>query len=91
MDTVTAVRVSLLDSALSGLVNVAESVLVTGAEAGRHGNAHPNIAPYQLLAAADGPVAIAAANDGLFAKLCETLGRPGLLTDPPGLFKRSSR
>ena len=76
------VQISLLDSALSALVNVAESTLVTGEEAGRHGNAHPNIAPYQLLEAADGPIAVAAANDGLFAKLCETLGRGELLEDP---------
>jgi len=76
------VRISLLDSALSALVNVAESTLVTGDEAGRHGNAHPNIAPYQLLQAADGPIAVAAANDGLFAKLCAALGRGELLDDP---------
>jgi crotonobetainyl-CoA:carnitine CoA-transferase CaiB-like acyl-CoA transferase len=76
------VHVSLLDSALSALVNVAESVLVTGEEAGRHGNAHPNIAPYQLLEAADGPIAVAAANDGLFTKLCQALGRSDLLDDP---------
>jgi crotonobetainyl-CoA:carnitine CoA-transferase CaiB-like acyl-CoA transferase len=75
------VQVSLLDSALSGLVNVAQSVLVTGREAGRHGNAHGSIAPYQPLRAQDGLVAVAAANDGLFAKLCKALDRNDLLAD----------
>jgi len=75
------VEVSLLDSALSGLVNVAQSVLVTGAEAPRFGNAHRSVAPYEPLRAQDGLVAIAAANDGLFAKLCGVLGRADLLDD----------
>ncbi len=75
------VRVSLLDSALSALVNVAQSVLVTGEEARRHGNAHASIAPYQPLRAADGEIAVAAANDGLFARLCRALDRDDLLAD----------
>ncbi len=75
------VEVSLLDSALSGLVNVAQSVLVTGAEAPRFGNAHRSVAPYEPLRAQDGLVAIAAANDGLFAKLCGVLGRSDLIAD----------
>ena len=76
------VEVSLLDSALSALVNVAQSTLVTGDEAHRRGNAHPSIAPYQPLRAADGEIAVAAANDGLFAKLAQALGRPDLVDDP---------
>jgi crotonobetainyl-CoA:carnitine CoA-transferase CaiB-like acyl-CoA transferase len=75
------VEVSLLDSALSGLVNVAQNVLITGREATRHGNAHASIAPYQPLRARDGLVAVAAANDGLFARLCGALGRDELVTD----------
>ena len=76
------VEVSLLDSALSGLVNVAQNVLVTGEEAGRYGNTHRSVAPYQPLRAKGGLVAIAAANDGLFEKLCGALERNDLLGDP---------
>jgi len=76
------VQISLLDSALSALVNVAQSSLVTGEEADRHGNAHPSIAPYQLLRAADGEIAVAAANDGLFARLCDALRLPEVPADP---------
>ena len=63
-------------------MNVAQNVLVTGEEAGRYGNTHRSVAPYQPLRAKGGLVAIAAANDGLFEKLCGALGRNDLLGDP---------
>jgi crotonobetainyl-CoA:carnitine CoA-transferase CaiB-like acyl-CoA transferase len=75
-------EVPLLDVALSGLVNVAAGALVTGAEPGRFGNAHPSIVPYQTFRAADGWIAVAAANDALFARLCDVVERPGLADDP---------
>jgi crotonobetainyl-CoA:carnitine CoA-transferase CaiB-like acyl-CoA transferase len=75
------IEVSLLDSAFSALVNVAQNALVTGEEPGRYGNAHPSIAPYQPFPAADGWIAVAAANDGLFARLCGAIGRPELAAD----------
>jgi crotonobetainyl-CoA:carnitine CoA-transferase CaiB-like acyl-CoA transferase len=75
------IEVSLLDSALSALVNVAQNALVTGSEPGRFGNAHPSIVPYQPFRTADGWVAVAAANDGLFARLCGALGRAELAAD----------
>jgi crotonobetainyl-CoA:carnitine CoA-transferase CaiB-like acyl-CoA transferase len=74
-------EVSLLDTALSALVNVAAAALVTGAEPLRFGNAHPNIVPYQTFDAADGVLAVAAANDGLFRRLCDVLERPELADD----------
>jgi crotonobetainyl-CoA:carnitine CoA-transferase CaiB-like acyl-CoA transferase len=76
------VEVSLLDAALASLVNVAQGTLVTGEEAARHGNAHPSIVPYEPFRARDGWVAIAAANDGLFARLCDILGAHELRGDP---------
>ena len=74
------IEVPLLDSGLAGLVNVAQNALVTGREPERHGNAHPNIVPYEDFETASGRIAIAAANDGLFRALCgalelEELGR----------------
>jgi crotonobetainyl-CoA:carnitine CoA-transferase CaiB-like acyl-CoA transferase len=54
---------------------------VTGEEPTRFGNAHPSIAPYQPFRASDGWVAVAAANDGLFARLCSGIGRPDLAED----------
>jgi crotonobetainyl-CoA:carnitine CoA-transferase CaiB-like acyl-CoA transferase len=76
------IEVSLLDSALAALVNVAANTLVSGREAERYGNAHPNIVPYQTIRAADGWVALAVGNDATFARLCEVLERPELAADP---------
>jgi crotonobetainyl-CoA:carnitine CoA-transferase CaiB-like acyl-CoA transferase len=75
------VEVSLLDSGLAALVNVAEGALVTGDEPRRFGNAHPNIAPYQTFRAADGWIAVAAANDGLYQRLCTAMGYSELAAD----------
>ena len=75
------IEVPLLDSGLAGLVNVAQNTLVTGVEPERHGNAHPNIVPYQDFATASGRIAVAAPNDGLFKALCAAIGRPELADD----------
>jgi crotonobetainyl-CoA:carnitine CoA-transferase CaiB-like acyl-CoA transferase len=75
------IEVPLLDSGLAGLVNVAQNALVTGREPERHGNAHPNIVPYQDFETATGRVAIAAGNDGLFRALCRVLGLEELAGD----------
>jgi CoA:oxalate CoA-transferase len=75
------IEVPLLDSALSALVNVTQNTLVTGVEPRRHGNAHPNIVPYQDFETASGRIAIAAANDGLFRALCRAIGREYLAAD----------
>jgi crotonobetainyl-CoA:carnitine CoA-transferase CaiB-like acyl-CoA transferase len=72
------IEVPLLDSGLAGLVNVAQNALVTGREPERHGNAHPNIVPYQDFETSSGRIAVAAANDGLFRALCSALGLDGL-------------
>jgi crotonobetainyl-CoA:carnitine CoA-transferase CaiB-like acyl-CoA transferase len=75
------IEVSLLDSALAGLVNVAQAVLSTGEEARRYGNAHPSIVPYQPFETAEGWIAVAAPNDALWAALCEVCDRADLAGD----------
>jgi crotonobetainyl-CoA:carnitine CoA-transferase CaiB-like acyl-CoA transferase len=75
------IEVPLLDSGLAGLVNVAQNALVTGSEPERHGNAHPNIVPYQDFETSSGRIAVAAANDGLFGALCSVLGLSELRSD----------
>jgi crotonobetainyl-CoA:carnitine CoA-transferase CaiB-like acyl-CoA transferase len=75
------IEVPLLDSALSALVNVTQNTLVTGAEPGRYGNAHPNIVPYQDFETASGRIAVAAPNDGLFRALCRAIDRDDLIAD----------
>ena len=75
------IEVPLLDSGLAALVNVAQNALVTGTDPVRYGNAHPNIVPYQDFETASGRIAVAAANDGLFRRLCDVIGRPELGAD----------
>jgi crotonobetainyl-CoA:carnitine CoA-transferase CaiB-like acyl-CoA transferase len=75
------VEVSLLDSALTSLLNQGSGWVSAGAEPSRRGNRHPSIVPYETYDAADRPFALAVGNDRLFARLCEAIGRPGLATD----------
>ncbi|HZF10864.1 MAG TPA: CoA transferase [Thermoanaerobaculia bacterium] len=76
------VEVALFDSALSGLLNVAQAALVTGREPIRHGNAHSTIVPYAAFEAADRPFVLAVGNDAQWQRLCGALGRPDLGADP---------
>lgn len=76
------VEVSLMDTALAGLLNQASAHVNTGGVPGRLGNRHPSIAPYETFAAADGEFAVAVGNDALYARLCGMLRRPDLLSDP---------
>jgi crotonobetainyl-CoA:carnitine CoA-transferase CaiB-like acyl-CoA transferase len=75
------VEVSLMDSALAGLLNQASAYLNAGTVPGRMGNRHPSIAPYETFAAADGDFAVAVGNETIFARLCEVIGRPDLPGD----------
>ena len=58
------IDIALADSARASLVNVAQNVLVSGRDAGRWGNAHPNLVPYQLFDAQDRALVIAVGSDG---------------------------
>jgi crotonobetainyl-CoA:carnitine CoA-transferase CaiB-like acyl-CoA transferase len=57
------IRISLAESARAALTNVAQNVLVTGTEAERWGNAHPNLVPYELFDALDRSFVIAVGSD----------------------------
>jgi succinate---hydroxymethylglutarate CoA-transferase len=69
-------ELSLYESALHMLVNVASNVLVSGRGGGRFGNGHPSIVPYTTYAAKDAMMALAIGNDTQFAKCAAVLGRP---------------
>jgi crotonobetainyl-CoA:carnitine CoA-transferase CaiB-like acyl-CoA transferase len=73
--------ISLLHSATAALVNVAQNALVTGNDAVRWGNAHPNLVPYQVFEAADRPMVIAVGNDAQFAACARVLGLDALAAD----------
>jgi glutaryl-CoA transferase len=75
------VEVSLFDSAVAALVNVAQAALVTGEEPRRWGNAHATIVPYQAFDAADRPFVVAVGNDAQWKKLCAATGADDLAAD----------
>lgn len=68
-------EVTLYESALQLLANVATGVLLTGEEAKRWGNGHPMIVPYQTFPTRDGDVFIAVGNDQQFQRLARVLER----------------
>lgn len=76
------IDISLLDTQIAALVNVASNFLVSGQTPARYGNQHPNIVPYQTFRAADGEFVLAVGNDGQFVKLCEVIQRQDLGRDP---------
>ncbi len=76
------VEVSLMDSALTTLLNQGSAWVSAGVRPSRRGNRHPSIVPYEIYETADRPIAIAAANDRLFVRLCEAVGLDALTDDP---------
>ena len=76
------IRISLADSATAALINVAQNVLLTGSDARRYGNAHPNLVPYQLLRTQDRPMVVAVGSDAQWRACARALELPGLANDP---------
>lgn len=72
---------SLYEATLALLPYQLAGYLGTGDVPGRHGTAFALIVPYQVFATADGELMVAAANDRLFAALCDALGLPELAGD----------
>ncbi|NWG93130.1 MAG: CoA transferase [Parvularculaceae bacterium] len=75
------VDVALLDCQIAMLANQASNYLVSGKAPTRLGNAHPNIAPYQVFKTKDGYVVIAVGNDGQFAAFARAIGAAELADD----------
>jgi crotonobetainyl-CoA:carnitine CoA-transferase CaiB-like acyl-CoA transferase len=73
--------ISLFDSQVGMLTNVASNYLISGNLPKRYGNAHANIVPYQSFRASDGWFVIAVGNDRQFAKMCEVIGKSELARD----------
>jgi crotonobetainyl-CoA:carnitine CoA-transferase CaiB-like acyl-CoA transferase len=73
--------ISLFDSQLGMLANVASNYLISKQLPKRYGNAHANIVPYQSFQAGDEWFILAVGNDRQFEKLCEVIGKPELAED----------
>jgi crotonobetainyl-CoA:carnitine CoA-transferase CaiB-like acyl-CoA transferase len=76
------IEISLLASAMSGLVNQTSAFVAGGVVPFRMGNSHPSLFPYEPLPCADGELIITAGNDLQFRKLAQVLGVPELPDDP---------
>jgi formyl-CoA transferase len=73
--------ISLFDSQLGMLANVASNYLISGNLPKRYGNAHANIVPYQSFQASDTWFVVAVGNDRQFEKLCEVIDKLELAQD----------
>ncbi len=76
------IDVSILEAALSILVNQAQNAFATGVAPGRRGNAHPNIVPYETFATADGELAVAVGSERQWHRFCRALDLASLARDP---------
>jgi len=76
------IDISLIDTSVALLANMASNYLVGGVEPSRMGNAHFNIAPYEVFRARDHWFTLGAANTKQWEMLCEVIGQPELKNDP---------
>jgi crotonobetainyl-CoA:carnitine CoA-transferase CaiB-like acyl-CoA transferase len=77
-----SIDMALFDCQAAALANQAANYLVGGMLPTRLGNAHPNIVPYSVFAAADGCLILAVANDRQFANFAKAAGAESLAADP---------
>ncbi|HEY4599973.1 MAG TPA: CoA transferase [Cerasibacillus sp.] len=76
------VDVAMMDTIFSMLETNVLRYTISGENPGRIGSRHPISTPFDIYQAKDGYIVIAVANDSLFKRLCETIGREDLITDP---------
>lgn len=75
------IDMALLDCQVAMLANQNLNYMTTDTAPRRAGNAHQNLVPYQVFAAADGHLIVAVGNDSQFRAYCQVIGRPGLSED----------
>ena len=80
--------ISLMDSQVSWLSNVAQSYLISNVIPTRIGNDHPSIVPYQTVKAKNGLMVLAIANDRQFKNFCKFAKIPEIFDDKK--FKSNS-
>ena len=76
------IDMALFDTQAGILGNQNLNYLVSGEAPVQMGNAHMNIAPYEVFPTSDGHLIIAVGNDGQFRRLCGVLGTEALAGDP---------
>ena len=76
------IDMALFDTQISALGNQNLNYLVSGKSPVQMGNAHMNIAPYEVVPVRDGHIILAVGNDGQFAKFCAAVGLDELPANP---------
>jgi crotonobetainyl-CoA:carnitine CoA-transferase CaiB-like acyl-CoA transferase len=76
------IGVSLLESQIASLINIASDYLNSGIIPKKWGTAHATIVPYQAFPVQDGYLIIGAGSDTLWKKLCKVLSLEDLAEDP---------
>jgi crotonobetainyl-CoA:carnitine CoA-transferase CaiB-like acyl-CoA transferase len=84
------IDMALFDTQVAALANQGMNYLVSGQSPRRMGNAHPNLVPYQVFEAADGPLIVATGNDRQAKDFCRIVGR-GDLADNPAYASNAQR
>lgn len=72
------VDVAMLDCQIAMLENAISRYTTTGEVPTMNGNKHPSIVPFESFQTSDGDIMIAAGNDNLFCKFCESVGENDL-------------
>jgi len=75
-------ELSLYETSLFMLANVAANYLACDREGARFGNGHPSIVPYTTYPASDGMMAVAVGNDAQFAKFAAAIAHAEWSADP---------
>jgi len=73
---------SLLDGQVATMSYHATGYMATGNEPHRMGSGHPSLVPYQSFESSDGFFILGCANQGLWERMCQAIGRADFLDDP---------
>jgi crotonobetainyl-CoA:carnitine CoA-transferase CaiB-like acyl-CoA transferase len=76
------IDMALFDTQISVLGNQNLNYLVSGNSPVQMGNAHMNIAPYEVVPVSDGHIILAVGNDSQFQRFCAVVGLDTLAVDP---------
>jgi crotonobetainyl-CoA:carnitine CoA-transferase CaiB-like acyl-CoA transferase len=76
------VEIAMLEVMAALLTYHGQGYFATGTSPRRRGNQHPSIAPYEVFEAADGYLTVGVANNSLWGRFCQSIGRPELAADP---------
>ena len=76
------IDMALLDCQVAMMANQNLNYMTSGNVPQRAGNAHQNLVPYQVFAAADGHLIVAVGNDSQFRNYCRVIDMPELADDP---------